>query len=456
MSEESPKDLDKLFQQEPEQYPFDYNEASWQEMEKLLDKDDRRRFLWWWFFGIGALILIGSIFFFGKNETGVVDTNLDLDKKEIVENQNQNQNQESNSNLENQTTTSDSENQIFKSEKSDENFQLNLDNISNKKELNNSSSTSNKNLQQYNYKNQNEDQSLTFDDFEFQKSELENTIVSDSVSEKTNEVSDGFLLKNNQKNNSVNVLLQVDSVLSISRLEILAKRENDIKLNLLERDTNRSSPRMEFVLLGYVNEKILNLALVLGSESSATNYNNFSKPNWKFGAQVEYRFLKKYSLSVGANFARKKYGAAGDDYNPEDGAWLYGVSPTDVDAVCDILELPVSISFFQYENNENGLYARLGMSSFFMLEEHYWYSYDQEIPGQIKYWGGENENKHWFGIGEVAFGYQHYLRPKTSVQIEPFFQIPLSGVGNGNVKLWSAGINLRLNFQVNKELIKYN
>ena len=81
MSKKSPEDLDKLFQQEPEQYPYAYNETSWDEMEKLLDKDDRRRFLWWWIFGIGALILIGSFFFFGKSEMEVVDGNLDFDKK---------------------------------------------------------------------------------------------------------------------------------------------------------------------------------------------------------------------------------------------------------------------------------------------------------------------------------------------------------------------------------------
>ena len=130
------------------------------------------------------------------------------------------------------------------------------------------------------------------------------------------------------------------------------------------------------------------------------------------------------------------------------------MAPSSVDASCDILEVPVSIGFFQKKNNQNGFYSKLGMTSIIMLEEHYWYFYDQEIPGQIKYWGGRNENKHWFGIGEVAFGYQQYLTPKTSVQIEPFLQIPLAGVGNGNVKLWSVGVNMKFNFQVNKRFLK--
>jgi hypothetical protein len=453
MSEESPQDLDKLFQQEPEQYPFGYNEASWQEMEKLLDKDDRRRFLWWWLGGIGALILVGSIFFFGKNEMEVVDANLDFDKKEVVENRELNQNQNSETQL-SQPRDSNKDDQP-NSKSSDSKLSDNSNSFSNKIESN---STLNKNLQQDIYKKTKVDPSLIFGDVGFRENGIENIVLPESVLGKTDTIEEGVLLKNNhskvEKKDFVNVLLQTDSVSLIPMLEILAKRESSVGINLLEKDTTNLQFQKRWIHIGDINQKILLLGLTVGGESSETNRNDFSKPNWKFGAQVEYRFFKKYSASVGANFIRKKYGATGDDYNPENGAWLYGVSPSTVDAVCDILEVPVSISFFQYDNSENGFYSRVGLSSFFMLEEHYWYSYDEEIPGQINYWGGENENKHWFAIGEFSIGYQHYLRPKISVQIEPFIQIPLAGIGNGKVKLWSVGLNMKLNFQVNKRIKK--
>ena len=110
MSERPLQELDKLFQQEPKQYPFAYNEASWNKMEELLDKGDQRRLLWWRFVGIGVLLLVGLIFFFEQRETKVVKISLGFDKKEIVESQ---------------SRESKFKNQIFKSEEFGGNDQLN-------------------------------------------------------------------------------------------------------------------------------------------------------------------------------------------------------------------------------------------------------------------------------------------------------------------------------------------
>ncbi|MFK7772745.1 MAG: hypothetical protein AB8F94_11420 [Saprospiraceae bacterium] len=456
MSKKSPEDLDKLFQQEPEQYPYGYNEASWEEMEKLLDKDDRRRFLWWLFFGIGAMILIGSVFFFGKNETEVTDGNLDFDKKEIVQNQNQELNSTSysdsifeNQKLDVENQNSDLENQNNKSTESSKNIQSNSNVISNKSELNNSESALNENSQQDNYKNKKEDLNLILGDAGLQQNEIRNTIVSDSILVGTNEPNNGFLPKEieleSTKVDSVNVLLNSSVVAPIAFLQIfIPEKESLFDIPSVEKKKEKGLPQLPLKS----KNKVL-FGVLLGSESTGANFSNLSQLNWKVGTQLEYRFLKRYSASIGANFIRKSYDANGDAYQPDDGGWVYDITPTTVDAVCDILEIPVNISFFQKGNNENGFYSKLGLSSFFMLEEHYWYSYETPIPGQIRYWGGYNENKHWFGIGEIYVGYQRILTPITSLQIEPYFQIPLTGVGNGNVKLWSVGMNLRINFQAN-------
>lgn len=442
MSEESPQDLDKLFQQEPEQYPFDYNEASWQEMEKLLDEDDRRRFLWWWFFGIGALLLIGSIFFFEKNKTELADGNLDLDKMEVIENQNKTQQPDLNSNFENQNLTS---------KESSQSPALNSIIISNKKETNNPNPISNKNSQQYNYKKQKGDLSLPFNNLGLQEGGMKNTIVSDSIFGKTNDSRIDFLPKEiaikNEETDSVNVLLRVEEVDPIASLQFLIpQNESFFKIPSVEKKKEKDSPE-----LPPKNQNKILFGVLLGAESTGASFNNLSELNWKIGAQLEYRFLKRYTASIGANFIRKRYGATGDDYSPDpaSGSWLYDIPPSTVGAVCDILEVPLNIGFFQKGNNENGFYSKLGLSSFIMLEEHYWYYYENPLPGQIRYWGGYNENKHWFGIGEVYVGYQRIVSPLTSLQVEPYFQIPLAGVGNGNVKLWSIGVNLRVNFLAN-------
>lgn len=440
MSKKSPEDLDKLFQQEPEQYPFPYNEASWTEMEKLLDKDDRRRFLWWWVFGIGALLLIGSIFFFGKNETEVVDANLDFDKKEILGNEKQVEKTEDLNSVENDFLNQNSIPDTKELEAVG--FNKNQSNLSTKKSNSNSRFS-----QQDISKNKKEESNLGFNDLNFRKNEFVNTMLQDSVLRNSDSGNNENLLKKSDSEidstdiiaSSVPNVFSNDSISKIASLTFFLLEEKEILKLPLPKSKDIEEPEE-------VKNNLL-FGAFIATEKTGTNRNNLSKLNWKIGAQIQYRFFQRYSASVGVSYMRKEYGAGGNDYQPDNGTWLYDVAPTTVDASCDILEIPVNIGFFQKKNNENGFYSKLGLTSFVMLEEHYYYHYEDQLPGQIRYWGGYKENKHWFGIGEIYIGYQHVLDPVTFLQIEPFFQIPLTGVGNGKVKLWSLGVNLKVNFK---------
>ena len=69
MSEWSQKEIDNLFQEGSEQYPFEYNEEAWKDLERMLDKEERDRSLIWWFSGLlGILILLGLSYFFLSKE----------------------------------------------------------------------------------------------------------------------------------------------------------------------------------------------------------------------------------------------------------------------------------------------------------------------------------------------------------------------------------------------------
>ena len=298
MSERPLQELDKLFQQEPKQYPFAYNEASWNKMEELLDKGDQRRLLWWRFVGIGVLLLVGLIFFFEQRETKVVKISLGFDKKEIVESQ---------------SRESKFKNQIFKSEEFRGNDQLNSNVIKNKNELGTSNLTSIKNVEQYNYKKQKEDLTLAFDDFEFRKNEKSNRIIFDSILQETDTLSEGLLLDKleveKKEQDYVSTLSQVDSILPVVSLNLSILKEKEILEILFKREKVLGVP--------VENKNILLLGLVVGGESTGINRDDFSQPNLRIGGQIEYRFLEKFSVSLGTSFIRKKYGAKGSDYQPK-------------------------------------------------------------------------------------------------------------------------------------------
>lgn len=475
MAEKSPEDLDKLFQQEPEQYPYAYNEASWQEMEKLLDKDDRRRFLWWWFFGIGALILAGSIFYLGGNNVELNNENIEKEKveeqkliPEIDQTKSQTPDQSASvmPQSDQPSTQGQKLNQSQPLQDNSKETQKTIVAKAQKLKENNSSDIKKTNVSENNDQlsivvNQKTIDAPTSeqeiaDDLKFGNVAFGKTVnigsgVIDTIQRDIS--SPQGILPSNKKEKVFGDSTQVSPPLAVVDDVKFIPLES-ISLLLSSKDKIYNIPSFDEKIQGVPveNKNILMVGVLLGGESSGTYRNSFSSPNLKFGAQVEYRFMNRYSASIGANFVRKKYGADGDDYNPDPttGSWAYGIAPSDVDAVCDILEIPVTIGFFQKANNRNGFYSKLGLSTFFMLEEYYGYTYDTVLPGQIKDWAVSNANRHWFAIGEVFLGYQHMLSPKTSLQLEPFLQLPLGGVGNGRVKLWSAGVNVKFNFQVNK------
>lgn len=447
MSKNSPEELDKWFQQEPEQYPFEYNAESWKQMELLLDKDKRRRLVWWWFGGISALVLISVVWFFGKNKTETVSKKSDFEKIENIETSKEEKiinlpNRQAEQLQENISTQKNTENEnpnLKSNNSTSDNLQKTTPNFSKNKIV--------KNKKQDIYKNQKQDSNSNFKNSFPKNTQNENHIFIDSILEKTNseiDTSDLIIpISKNKKTKFKNNSSAKIEVAPIAFLEIFLQKDKTIELN-----NNTLTDIIYPPILSSTIRNILNLGVVLGGESSTVNKGNLSRLNWRIGGQVEYRFARKWSTSIGANFIKKRYAANGTSYSPPMGFWDGGIPPQTIDADCNILETPINISFFSKKYSENGFYTSLGLTSFFMLREQYDYFYNLPSPDQIPSWVGKNKNRHWWSIGEFSIGYQKFLSYRSSVQIAPYLQVPLKGVGHGKVKLWSVGMNVKFNFKM--------
>ena len=66
----------------------------------------------------------------------------------------------------------------------------------------------------------------------------------------------------------------------------------------------------------------------------------------------------------------------------------------------------------------------------------------------MTYWGGENENYHFLSILNFSAGFEHPIDDKYSILAEPYVNIPLGGVGFGEVDLHSAG--MEVTFKINR------
>jgi hypothetical protein len=87
-----------------------------------------------------------------------------------------------------------------------------------------------------------------------------------------------------------------------------------------------------------------------------------------------------------------------------------------------------------------------------MLQEKYELEYYNQDTGEpyfreIKVQGA---NQHYFGIVNFSIGYERKLGRQMGIQVEPYFKVPFSGVGEGDVSLKSTGIFVGLKYYPGK------
>ena len=142
------------------------------------------------------------------------------------------------------------------------------------------------------------------------------------------------------------------------------------------------------------------------------------------------------------------YGAEAEDYGKRD-FWYSRTRPDDIDAVCQVLDIPLNIGYQLFARGKSSFTLNTGLSSYVMLSEVYDYYYQDGGYGKpyTRTWQFRNENRHLFSIYNLSGLYSHRLTAAMALGVEPFVKVPLAGVGAGRVKLASGGIAFSLSYQ---------
>jgi hypothetical protein len=180
--------------------------------------------------------------------------------------------------------------------------------------------------------------------------------------------------------------------------------------------------------------------------STVNSFSNVQDPGYKIGVMGNIHLTRNLSFSSGLVFSNVRYIAAGSEYNPP-GYWNEGVIPDETSAVCLILDIPLTFKYsvFNFENSR--FYATAGLSSYIMLNEDYRFHYAQGGYGREESISIRNGSSHWFNNAGFSIGYELDIHPNWSLSAEPFIRVPVSGVGWGEVNLYSMGSFVSLNYR---------
>lgn len=212
-------------------------------------------------------------------------------------------------------------------------------------------------------------------------------------------------------------------------------------------------PTQDSIVSKNKNEKsAFSWALVAGIDATTVKFRYAEKASLSGGMIVGYHFNDHWSIHTGALYTRKNYKMAGSDFKAPAGSWVANYKLETVDGFCTMWEIPLLARYTFDTKTKTSAFVTGGLSSYLMTRENYNYFYYYNglpIRRNANYPDGKT---HPFSILKLSAGWIREINKGTSLVVEPFANLPLSGLGFGSAKLSSFGIHFSYQFrQPNKK-----
>lgn len=172
-------------------------------------------------------------------------------------------------------------------------------------------------------------------------------------------------------------------------------------------------------------------------------------PRLALGMTLEYRFARRWSIQLGVIKSDKVYTATGEQYKwPE--IWnSQKARPTEVAANCKVLDIPINVRFDVLEGRRSRWFVSSGVSSYKMMNERYDYTYPLHSYPKWMNWEGST-GSYWLGVLNASVGVEQQIGRNFSLQVEPFWKIPMAEVGFGKIRLQTSGIFISAKYRLSR------
>lgn len=193
-------------------------------------------------------------------------------------------------------------------------------------------------------------------------------------------------------------------------------------------------------------EKGLNIRFIFSPDISSIGIQNFTKPGTNFGFLAEYQISRRWAIQAGVIQSRKIYKAMPDQYVMPTG-WRWAVMPIGINGQCKMLDVPINLRYnlLLLPMGEGRAPARWflssGVTTYIMKNERYDYTFANPNDPRIRYryWEG-NTGQYRFSNLNLSVGYERPIGRRLAWQVEPFVKMPLQGIGQFKVRLFSTGV----------------
>ncbi|MBB1285506.1 PorT family protein [Flavisolibacter sp. BT320] len=197
-----------------------------------------------------------------------------------------------------------------------------------------------------------------------------------------------------------------------------------------------------------LSKKRFYVGIMGGPDMSTVKFERFSNVGFNAGILVGYSLNDRLAVEAGVLTSEKHYYSDGAHYKA-DGYYSPSYAKLiAVDGSCRMIEIPVALRYTFSRKKSHTWFATAGASSYIMQREDYNLDYLYPSSGNIathKHTYTEKD-KYWLAALQLSLGYSTKLGTLGNLRIEPYYALPLRGMGHGSLPVSSFGLRLGATF----------
>ncbi|HEX6845643.1 MAG TPA: porin family protein [Chitinophagaceae bacterium] len=171
-----------------------------------------------------------------------------------------------------------------------------------------------------------------------------------------------------------------------------------------------------------------------------------SRAGADYGLVAGWRFNDRMSVETGLLRSNKNYETAGQYFSLKNmaGAMPADMKLMDVKSTTDLLQIPIHFRYDVFSKSQHRLFASAGFSSYVLFREDNSYHTMHNGTEGMMYSTYKDRRSYIAGSFDFSIGYEKRIGKRTSLRINPYTQLPLKGMGMGELQLKTTGVRLAL------------
>ena len=184
--------------------------------------------------------------------------------------------------------------------------------------------------------------------------------------------------------------------------------------------------------------------LIVGPGFNAVKAQGLRKTGFDIGFLAGYRINAKLNVETGLVFAQKYYTTAGKYFSKKEIEPMMqgGKQVTQVQGSSSIFEIPIHLRYYLANKNNHRFFSSAGFSSYIITTESNKYFTSLNGAEEKLYGFYQTDRRYFVAAIDLGVGYEQSLGRKNNIRFEPYIQIPIKGIGIGNLPITGTGLHI--------------